>query len=110
MIFNEYKIEIYVPEQNVEEIRNALNEIGACHVGKYDNVIAITQVTGHWRPLKGSNPFKGEKEKISKGSECKMEIRCKHDFVKQSIKKIKEIHPYEEPLINILPIVNNQFL
>jgi hypothetical protein len=109
MVFDEYKIEIYVPEKYVEEIRNSLNKIGACRLGKYDNVVAVTQITGYWRPLEGSNPFDGEKGKISRGSESKMEIRCKHDFVKQSIKKIKEIHPYEEPLINVIPIVNNQF-
>ncbi|MGM0640319.1 MAG: divalent cation tolerance protein CutA [Thermotogota bacterium] len=109
MIFEEYKIEIYVPEKYVEKIRNALNKIGACHVGNYDNVVAITQITGYWRPLKGSNPFDGEEGEISKGSECKMEIRCKYEFVKESIKKIKELHPYEEPLINVIPILNNLF-
>lgn len=109
MIFDEYKIEIYVPEKYVEQIRDALNKIGACSVGNYDNVVAITQITGYWRPLEGSNPFDGEKGTISKGKECKMEIRCKHEFVKESIKKIKEIHPYEEPLINVIPILNNLF-
>ncbi|MBZ9637007.1 hypothetical protein G9F70_022445 [Clostridium sp. FP1] len=38
-----------------------------------------------------------------------MEIRCKREYVKNVIKVIKEIHPYEEPLINIIPIINELF-
>jgi len=43
------------------------------------------------------------------GLECKLEIRCKREYVKSAINVIKEIHPYEEPLINIIPIVNELF-
>jgi len=109
MIFDEYKIEIYTPEKYVKKIRNGLNKIGACRVGNYDNVAAITQTKGYWRPLENSNPFDGKIGEISEGNECKMEIRCKHELVKEAIKIIKKLHPYEEPLINVIPILNNQF-
>lgn len=35
------KIEIYTPPQYVIELRDALNQIGACHVGNYDHVISF---------------------------------------------------------------------
>ena len=59
MEFNEFKLEIYVPREYILELRNRLNNVNACRVGNYDNCISITDVTGYWRPLKGSNPFNG---------------------------------------------------
>lgn len=109
MEFKEVKIEIYVPEEYIIKLRNELNKIKAGKVGNYDNVISITRVRGYWRPLEGSDPFNGEVGKISEGEECKIEIRCNREYVKNAIKVIKEIHPYEEPVINIIPIVNELF-
>jgi hypothetical protein len=38
-----------------------------------------------------------------------MEIRCKREYATNAIKVIRKIHPYEEPLINIIPIINELF-
>lgn len=109
MDFEEVKIEIYVPEEFVIKLRDELNKINACEVGNYDNVISVTKVSGYWRPLDGANPYEGIVGEISEGTECKVELRCKKDLAGQALKIIKEVHPYEEPLINIIPIVNHMF-
>jgi len=109
MEFKEFKIEIYIPEEYVIKLREALNKVNALKIGDYDNVISITNVRGYWRPLDGSNPFNGEIAKVCEGTECKMEIRCKREYVKDAITVIKKIHPYEEPMINIIPIANELF-
>ncbi|GAA0773776.1 divalent cation tolerance protein CutA [Clostridium subterminale] len=109
MEFKEVKIEIYVPEEYVIELRDELNKVNACKIGNYDNAISITNVRGYWRPLEGSNPFNGEIDKVCEGQECKVEITCKKEHVRNAIKVIKKIHPYEEPLINIIPIINELF-
>lgn len=109
MEFKEVKIEIFVPEEYIAKLRDELNKANALKVGDYDNVISITKVKGYWRPLEGSNPFNGEIGQICKGEECKLELRCKREYVKNAIKIIKEIHPYEEPVINIIPIINELF-
>lgn len=109
MEFKEVKIEIFVPEEYIIKLRDELNKVHACTVGDYDNVISIINCRGYWRPLEGSNPFSGEVGKICKGTECKMEIRCKSEYAKEAIKVIRKIHPYEEPVINIIPIINELF-
>ena len=109
MNFKEVKIEIYVPEEYITNLRDELNKVNACRVGDYDNVVSITNVRGYWRPLEGSSPFCGEVGRICSGTECKMEIRCKVNYVKDAVKIIRKIHPYEEPLINIIPLVNELF-
>lgn len=109
MEFKEVKIEIYIPEEYVIKLRDELNKVNACTIGDYDNVMSITQVTGYWRPLEGANPFNGEVGKVCEGHECKIELRCKKEHAKSALKVIREIHPYEEPVINILPIINDLF-
>ena len=109
MEFKEVKIEIYVPKEYIIKLRDELNKVNACKIGDYDNVISITNVRGYWRPLEGSNPFNGEVGTVCESEECKIEIRCRREYVKNALKVIKEIHPYEEPLINIIPIINELF-
>lgn len=109
MEYEEVKIEIYVPLNFVIPLRDALNEIGACKVGNYDHCVSVTQVSGYWRPLTGANPHDGKIGEISHGQECKMEVRCKKDYVINAINTIKKIHPYEEPLYNIIPLVNHLY-
>lgn len=109
MEFKEVKIEIYIPEEYTIKLRDELNKANACKVGDYDNVASVTNVRGYWRPLEGSNPFNGKVGKVCEAEECKVEIRCKREYVKDAMNAIKKIHPYEEPLINIIPIINELF-
>lgn len=109
MDIKEFGIEIHVPENYVEPIRNEINKLGACRIGNYDHVMAVTQIVGYWRPLENSNPVEGEKGKINRGTQCMVTVRCPSDSVKQVLNKIYEIHPYEEPVINVIPLMNSHF-
>lgn len=109
MEFNEVKIEIFIPEEYVIKIREELNKINAITIGNYDNVLSLSNVRGYWRPLKNADPFEGEIDKICEGHECKVELRCKSNKVREALKVIRKIHPYEEPVINVLPILNELF-
>lgn len=99
-----YKLEIYVPESHCFDIIEAITELGAAKLGKYDHVASVTHVKGYWRPLEGSSPYEGSIGKISCADEVKLETICPDKILKRVIKKIKSIHPYEEPLINIIKL------
>lgn len=109
MDFKKVKIELYIPEEYRDKLREALNDIGVLGVGNYDNVMSVTKVTGYWRPLKNANPFDGEVNKLSKASEDKIEFATDINNVENAVKLIKEVHPYEEPVINIIPLINDRF-
>lgn len=94
MVLEEVKIEIYIPEEYVERLRDELNRVKACRLGNYDNCISITDVRGYWRPLEGSKPYSGREGEISKGRECKVEARCRKEYVKAAIEVIRRVHPY----------------
>ena len=105
----EGKIEIYLPAENLEEMRIALTQAKAGIVGNYDNVFAITEVTGHWRPLEGANPYLGQIGKLETATEIKIELNCEVQYVAGVLRAIRSAHPYEEPLIRVLPILNQFF-
>lgn len=110
MAMKEVKLEVYLPRTFVEPIWEALHEIGAGVVGNYDHVVSFAPVEGAWRAKENANPYAGTAGDLSYGNEYKLEIRCPYNQVKKAIKIIRELHPYEEPLINVLPLLNNLFL
>ena len=109
MNIEEVKIEIYIPEEFIERLIKGFNKIGACKIGDYDNCASVTDVLGYWRPLDGANPYEGTVNELSREKECKVEVRCKFEYVKDAVEVIKKIHPYEEPVYNIVPLLNHLF-
>jgi hypothetical protein len=105
----DYKIEIFIPEEFVPALREALADAGAGHIGNYDHCIAYTMVRGSWRPLEGADPYDGEIGKLSEGTEAKVEVNCAAENVPAALKAIRTVHPYEEPLINLIPLGNHLF-
>ena len=52
-----YKLCFYVPTSHVEQVKNAIFEAGAGHMGDYDACCFQTLGQGQFRPLEGSNPY-----------------------------------------------------
>ena len=107
--FTNVKFEIFVPQDHALNIRDELAKIGVGVIGNYDHCVALTSVRGFFRPMEGANPFEGEVGKINEVAEYKLEVNCKRELVKEAIRVIKQVHPYEEPLINVIPLANHLF-
>jgi hypothetical protein len=107
--FTDVKLEIFVPQDYALKLRDELAKVGVGRIGNYDHCVAITPVQGYFRPLIGANPFEGEVGKITETAEAKLEVNCERGLVDQAIKVIRSVHPYEEPLVNIIPLVNHLF-
>lgn len=107
--FPTVKIELFIPEQYIETLRDELHRVNVGRIGNYDHCLSITTVRGYWRPLAGSSPYEGEIGQISEGTECKVEVNCQTAHVDAALEVIRRIHPYDEPLINIIPLVNHLF-
>ena len=84
-------------------------KVHAGHIGNYDNCISVTIVPRYWRPLDGATPHQGEEGKISSGSKRKVEVNVNREYVAETLRVLREIHPYEESVINIIPLVNHLF-
>jgi len=104
-----FKIEIFCPDESVDVVLKALAVCHAGEVGNYDHCAAITQVNGTFRPKEGANPAVGEVGKLFSGSESKIEINCREEYLFDAIQAAREVHPYEEPVINVFPLANARY-
>lgn len=102
--FQYCKLEIFIPETCLEILQKTLYEADAGHIGNYDCCLSYSKVMSCWRPLDGASPYIGNQGEISIEPELKVEVCCFAENVKSTIDAIKKIHPYEEPVINVIPL------
>lgn len=106
MEYSRVKIEVYCPKSYLEVLREAMSGAGAGIVGQYDHVSSVQEVTGSWRPLPGSNPYDGKVGVLSTEPECKLEMPCAREHVAAVAAAIRAVHPYEEPLFYLIPVLD----
>ena len=99
-----FKLEIFIPEAHFRELQNALREVDAGHIGNYDSCLSYSRVTGCWRPLAGTHPFSGQENKVSEEEELKVEVTVTEEQLEAALVAIRQVHPYEEPVINVIEL------
>ena len=105
---NKVKIIVTIPVDNIEEIRNTICEAGAGIIGNYTYCSVSTKCMGTFKPNNNADPYIGEKNKLEFVEEEKLEVVCDVDNVKKVITKLREVHPYEEPAIDIVPLLEEK--
>ena len=110
MNFNVKKVKIFVtiPIENVEEVRSAICSAGAGVIGNYTFCSTSTKSIGTFIPNQNANPHIGEKNKLEYVEEEKLEVICDVEKVKDVITELRRVHPYEEPAIDIVPLIEEE--
>lgn len=103
---NYYKLIVYVPENHLETVKQALFNAGAGKQGNYEQCSWQTLGQGQFRPLANANPMIGERNKINFVTEYKIEMRCSITCLDKVIQALKANHPYEEPAFDIIRLEN----
>lgn len=104
--FSRLKLEIFIPESALSALRTALQSVDAGHIGNYDCCMSYSPVIGTWRSLAGAKPYVGSAGQISNEIELKVEVVIDIQRYDETIKAIRRVHPYEEPVINAIPLWN----
>ncbi|MGI6324693.1 MAG: hypothetical protein ACOXZS_01960 [Bacilli bacterium] len=104
------KIIVTVPIGKAEKIKQVLGDAGADVIGNYTHCTISTKVIGTFKPNKNANPYIGKKNKLEVVQEEKIEVQCDIGIVKDVLKRLREVHPYEEPAIDIVPLINEKDL
>lgn len=107
--FEYCKLEIFIPETHLSVLQTALREADAGHIGSYDCCLSYSRVTGCWRPLEGTAPYLGRTGEISSEPELKVEVTCRTAQADKTVEAVKRVHPYEEPVINVIPLYRTSF-
>lgn len=105
---NRVKIIVTIPIENVEEVRDEICKAGAGIIGNYTHCSMSTKCIGTFKPNDNANPYIGENNKLEFVEEEKLEVVCDVNNVKNVISKLREVHPYEEPAIDIIPLLDEE--
>lgn len=105
MEFQYCKLEIFIPESHLPALRQALGNADAGHIGRYDHCLSYAPVTGCWRALEGTRPYLGTVGEECSQPELKVEVTCRTSRLEETLRAVKAVHPYEEPVINVIPLL-----
>lgn len=100
------KIAVFTPVSHSDAVRKALADAGSGHIGNYDFCSFTTRGTGRFRGLEGSKPFIGTQGKIEEVDEDRIEVICPAEILDKVLQAIRAVHPYEEPAIDVYPLMN----
>ncbi len=92
--------------ESVEKVRNAICEVGAGIIGDYTYCTTSTKSIGTFKLNDNANLYIGENNKLEFVEEEKLEFVCDIDKFKTVISKLREVHPYEKPAIDIVPLLD----
>lgn len=108
MNFNIKRVKIFVtvPKEDLETVRKSMCEAGAGVIGNYTYCTTSTKSIGTFIPNDVANPYIGQNNKLEYVEEEKLEMVCDVDKVKGVINKLRSVHPYEEPAIDIIPLID----
>lgn len=106
-VMNElYKVVIHVEESNADAVRQAIGEAGGGKIGNYTHCSFSIKGTGRFLPGDGANPTVGEVGQLEAVAEERIEVTCDKSTLKQVVAAIKQAHSYEEPTIDIYPLLD----
>ncbi|MDD4847862.1 MAG: Nif3-like dinuclear metal center hexameric protein [Bacteroidales bacterium] len=101
-----YKLVTYVPLTHFEQVKEKLFAAGGGCVGHYDSCSFSSSGIGTFRAQEGTHPFVGQIGVLHQESEVRIEMLVAAHQRHLLLSVLKQVHPYEEPAIDLLPLEN----
>lgn len=101
----EVKVITFVPNDEVDGLRNALGTAGAGGMGNYHLVSFNTPGEGTFLPQHGAQPSVGKVGSLERVAETRIEMVCSRHALALVIETLKEFHPYETPAYDIVELI-----
>lgn len=100
-----YKIIVFVPLKNADELTFKMASQGAGNIGKYSVCSFRTKGVGTFIGGKGSKPTVGKKGRFEMVEEIRLEMICEQNDLDKVVNTVYENHPYEEPACEIYSVI-----
>jgi hypothetical protein len=100
------KLTTYVPENAAEEIRAALFQAGAGHIGNYSHCSFNLQGEGTYLGNEHSDPTIGQKGKLETVGEHFISVIFEKHQESKILQALDDTHPYEEIAYDIVSLEN----
>ncbi len=104
-----YKLVFFVPQPQLDEVKQAVFATGAGRIGDYDQCCWQVLGEGQFRPLSGSDPFLGEEGEVTRVTEYRVELVCEDSLIVDAVAAMKAAHPYEEPAFDVIKLTEIVF-
>ncbi len=104
------KLHTYCPHAKSDEVKNALFEAGAGHIGDYSECSFKVAGTGSFRAGIRTKPHVGEIDRRHYEAEDKLEVILEKHQVSKILKALFEAHPYEEIAYDLVELENENQL
>lgn len=101
------KLVVFVPEENAEQIREALGNAGAGAIGDYRHCSFTASGKGRFLPGENTNPHIGEQGKLEAVNEVRVETVFPQSIEKKVIQAMIKAHPYEEVAYDVYRLENS---
>ena len=102
---DQYKIEVCIPEEYLDELIAELQSIGAGRILNHE-CMTISDVENLYKRLPGSmDDMDVEIGKVIRKKEKKLEVKIDSSILGKVIGSVMKIHPYENPIMNIIPLL-----
>lgn len=100
------KIAVTIPRNSTQKLRDAICNAGAGIIGNYTYCSSSTKCLGTFIPNNNANPHIGKCNHLEFVEEDRLEVVCDIKNVKTVLKDLRDTHPYEEPVIDIIPLLD----
>jgi hypothetical protein len=103
-------IVVTVPPEAADRVLDAISAAGGGIIGNYTHCAFTNAGTGRFKPGAEANPHIGAKEAINAVDEVRIETFCERAAARQVVQAIRQAHPYEEPVIYLIPLLSEEEL
>ncbi len=98
------KLAVFVPLSHAEQVRAAVSDAGAGHIGNYDSCTFSVQGQGTFRGSQGTNPFLGQPGQLESATEIRLETIIPRGLERSVVQAMLKAHPYEEVAYDLYPV------
>ena len=103
------KIVTFVPLSHADNVRTALFNSGAGHIGNYEQCSYNLEGFGTFKGSENTNPYAGERGKLHFEKEVRIESVFPKVIQTRVISALLDVHPYEEVAYDIYPLENDYY-
>jgi dinuclear metal center YbgI/SA1388 family protein len=101
-----YKLVVYVPEDHVAKVRQAIGKAGAGAIGRYSHCTFTAMGTGTFLPGEQTHPFIGTPGTLERVHEGRLETIVPEHLLDHVLREMLAAHPYEEAAYDVFPMKN----
>lgn len=101
-----FKLVIYSPFDSSSDIRKALADSDAGHIGAYDKCSFSSAGDGRFCAMEGATPFVGHIGELHTEKEERIETIISRHKLHDTLNRVRCVHPYQEMAYDVIPLEN----